>query len=343
MAQLIVAGGAGYIGSHTLRALRRAGHRVVVVDDLRSGRAEFVRGVPLWRHDLRDRDALQRLFARYGPFDGVVHLAASISVADSMRSPLAYWRNNAEASLELIEAALEHGVRAFVYSSTAAVYGHPEFQPIAESSPLAPINPYGASKAAVEQILADVERAHGMRWAALRYFNASGADAAGDLGECHEPETHLIPVALEAAVGLRPELVVYGTDYPTRDGTCIRDYVHVCDLADAHVRALETLLEGGPGGAYNLGSGRGHSNLEVLRAVSEVLERPVPWRAGARREGDPPELIADITRFRRDFGWEPVRSDLDTIVRTAWGWLRSWKGAERAPGAREREASAADA
>ena len=164
-----------------------------------------------------------------------------------------------------------------------------------------------------------------MRWSALRYFNASGADAAGDLGECHDPETHLIPVALEAAAGLRPELVLYGTDYPTRDGTCIRDYVHVGDLADAHVRALEALLEDGPGGAYNLGSGRGHSNREVLEAVGAVVGRPVPWRAGARRDGDPAELVADASRFRRDFGWEPVRSDLDTIVRTAWGWLRSWK------------------
>lgn len=343
MSQLIVSGGAGYIGSHTLRALRRAGHRVVVVDDLRAGRAEFVRGVPLWRHDLRDRDALRALFERYGPFDGVVHLAASTSVAESVRSPLRYWRNNAEGSLELIEAALDHGVRAFVFSSTAAVYGHPEFQPIAESSPVAPINPYGASKAAVEQILADVERAHGMRWSALRYFNASGADAAGDLGECHEPETHLIPLALEAAAGLRPELVVYGTDYPTRDGTCIRDYVHVSDLADAHVRSLEALLEGGRGGAYNLGSGRGHSILEVLRVVSEVVERPVPWRAGARREGDPAELVADPSRFQRDFGWSPVRSDLDTIVRSAWGWLRSWKGAEPALSDREPATSAADA
>jgi UDP-glucose-4-epimerase GalE len=327
LAHLIVTGGAGYIGSHTLRALRRAGHRAVVVDDLRSGLAEFVRGVPLWRHDVGDRDALRALFARYGPFDGVVHLAASISVAESVRRPLDYWRNNAEGSLHLVEAALEHGVRGFVFSSTAAVYGHPEFQPIGEASPLAPINPYGASKAAVEQMLADVERAHGMRWSALRYFNASGADAAGDLGECHEPETHLIPVALEAAAGLRPELVLYGTDYPTRDGTCIRDYVHVSDLADAHVRAIEALLEDGPGGAYNLGSGRGQSNLEVLRTVSAVVGSPVPWRAGARREGDPAELVADPSRFRRDFGWEPVRSDLDTIVRSAWSWLRSWKGA----------------
>jgi UDP-glucose-4-epimerase GalE len=326
LAQLLVSGGAGYIGSHTLRALLRAGHRVVVVDDLRAGHERFVQGAPLLRHDLGDAEALRRLFARYGPFDGVLHFGASISVEESMRRPLEYWRNNLEGSLHLVEAALEHGVRGFVLASTAAVYGHPEFQPIGESSPLVPINPYGASKAAVEQILADVERAHGMRWTALRYFNACGADPAGDLGECHEPETHLIPVALEAAAGLRPELVLFGSDYPTRDGTCIRDYIHVCDLADAHVRAIEALLEDGPGGAYNLGSGRGFSIREVLAAVSATVGKPVPHRVGARREGDPAELVADPTRFQRDFGWGPVRSDLATIVGSAWTWLRGWKG-----------------
>ncbi len=326
MAHLLVAGGAGYIGSHTLRALRRAGHRTVVIDDLRAGQARFVAGVPLWRHDVGDRAALAGVFARYGPFDGVLHLAGSISVAESMRRPLAYWHNNVVASLHLVEAALDHGARAFVFSSSAAVYGHPEFQPISEGSPVSPINPYGASKAAVEQLLLDVERAHGMRWTALRYFNASGADPAGDLGECHDPETHLIPVALEAAGGLRPELVLFGDDYPTRDGTCIRDYVHVSDLADAHVKAVEALLDGGPGGAYNLGTGRGRSNREVLEAAGALVGRPVPYRIGARREGDPAELVADPSRFQRDFGWSPVRSDLDTILRTGLEWLRSWKG-----------------
>jgi UDP-glucose 4-epimerase len=325
LAQLLVTGGAGYIGSHTLRALLRAGHRAVVVDDLRAGLEQFVQGAPLCRHDFGDRDAIRRVFERYGPFDAVVHLAASISVAESVARPLAYWRNNVEGSLHLIEAALEHGARGFVLSSTAAVYGHPEFQPISEASPLSPINPYGASKAAVEQILADVERAYGMRWTALRYFNASGADPGGGLGECHEPETHLIPAALEAAAGLRPELVLFGTDYPTRDGTCLRDYVHVSDLADAHVRAVEALLEGGPGGAYNLGSGKGRSNREVLEAVGAVVGRPVPYREGPRRDGDPAELVADSSRFRRDFAWGPVRSDLDTILRTAWAWVQERK------------------
>jgi UDP-glucose-4-epimerase GalE len=326
LAHLLVAGGAGYIGSHTLRALRRAGHVAVVIDDLRTGHERFVDDAPLWRHDIGDREAVWQLFGRYGPFDAVVHFAASTSVPESVRRPIAYWRNNVLGSLNLIEAALEHGVRGFVFSSTAAVYGHPEFQPISESSAVAPINPYGATKVAVEQILADVERAHGMRWTALRYFNACGADPAGDLGECHDPETHLIPLALEATAGLRPELVLYGTDYPTRDGTCIRDYVHVTDLADAHVRAVEALLEGGPGGAYNLGSGRGLTNREVLDAIGGLVGRPVPHRVGPRREGDPAELVADAARFRRDFGWSPVHSDLQTVLATAWAWIQREKG-----------------
>ena len=325
MAHLLVTGGAGYIGSHTLRALRQAGHTAVVFDDLRAGRDRAIGDAPLWRHDLADADALRGAFSRYGPFEGVVHLASSISVAESMRDPLAYYRNNVIAGLQLIGAALENGVRAFVMSSTAAVYGHPEFQPIPESSPVAPINPYGASKAMLEQALADVERAHGLRWIALRYFNASGADPAGDLGECHDPETHLIPVALEAAAGLRAELKLFGTDYPTRDGTCIRDYIHVTDLADAHVRAVEALLGGGSGGAYNLGTGAGRTNREVLEAVGEAVGRPVPYRESARRPGDPAELVADASRFRRDFGWQPHHSDLETIVATAWHWLRTWK------------------
>jgi UDP-glucose-4-epimerase GalE len=326
LAHLLVTGGAGYIGSHALRALRRAGHTAVVFDDLRAGHGRFAAGSPLWRHDVGDTEATRGVFARYGPFDGVLHFASSISVAESMRKPLDYYRNNVVAGIELLGAAALHGVRAFVLSSTAAVYGLPEFQPIPESSPVAPINPYGASKAMLEQALADVERAHGMRWIALRYFNASGADPDGGLGECHDPETHLIPIALEAAAGLRPELRLFGTDYPTRDGTCIRDYIHVTDLADAHVRSVEALLGEGPGGAYNLGTGTGRTIREVLEAVGRTVGRTVPYREGPRREGDPAELVADSSRFRRDFGWEPRHSDLDTIVTTAWEWLKTWKG-----------------
>ena len=325
MARLLVTGGAGYIGSHVLRALLRAGHEAVVVDDLRAGRADFAQGAALVVADIGDREAMARLFREHGPIDGVLHLAASLSVAESVAKPLLYYRNNVVGSANLLGECLAHGVRAFVLSSSAATYGHPEQQPITESTPQQPINPYGASKWMVERMLADVERAHGLRWTALRYFNACGADPDGGIGESHEPEIHLIPVALEAAAGLRPKLALYGTDYPTPDGSCVRDFVHVTDLGDAHVRAIEALLSGGPGGGYNLGTGIGRSNREVIEGVGRAIGRPVPFEEAPRRPGDPPILVADASRFMRDFGWQPRHSDLDTIVRTAWSWLRSWK------------------
>jgi UDP-glucose 4-epimerase len=326
MAHLLVTGGAGYIGSHTLRGLQRAGHTAVVFDDMRSGREQLVQGAKLVRGDVRDRDAVSRVFAEQGPFDGVLHFAALLSVPESVANPLLYYSNNVTGSQVLLEVALAAGTRAFVLSSSAAVYGQPKTQPIPESAPLAPINPYGASKAHVERMLADAETAHGLRWAALRYFNACGADPEGDLGECHDPETHLIPVALEAAAGLRDALPLYGTDYPTRDGTCVRDYVHVTDLATAHVLAVECLMGGRSLGPRNLATGRGVTNREVLAAVERVVGRPVPVKISPRRPGDPPELVADATKFRAEFGWEPRLSDLDTVVRTAWAWLRRWRG-----------------
>lgn len=326
MASFLVTGGAGYIGSHTVRALQRAGHAAVVLDDLRSGQAELVRDAALVRGDVGDRSAVTGVFAEHGPFDGVLHFAALLSVAESMRDPLAYYRNNVGGSAALLECALAAGTRAFVLSSSAAVYGHPERQPIPESTPLAPINPYGASKAMVERLLADLEASHGLRWAALRYFNASGADPGGDLGECHDPETHLIPLALEAAAGVREGFELYGSDYATPDGTCVRDFVHVSDLADAHVLAIEALLAGHRVGACNLGSGRGHSNREVLATVERVVGRPVPVHETTRRPGDPAVLVADATRFRERYGWRPRLSELDTIVESAWAWLRRWRG-----------------
>ena len=326
MAHLLVTGGAGYIGCHALRAVQRAGHTAVVFDDLRAGREALVHGAPLVRGDVRDREALTRVFAERGPFDGVLHFAALLSVPESVANPLLYYSNNVTGSAVLLEVALAAGTRAFVLSSTAAVYGHAKQQPIPETAPLAPINPYGASKLMVERILADAEAAHGLRWAALRYFNASGADPEGDLGECHDPETHLVPVALEAAAGLRDALPLYGTDYPTRDGTCVRDYIHVSDLATGHVLALEALLAGKNVGARNLATGNGVTNRELLAAVERVVGRRVPVTNAPRRPGDPPELIADASRFRRELGWEPRHSDLDTIVSTAWAWLRRWRG-----------------
>lgn len=322
MAHVLVTGGAGYVGSFALRALLKAGHTAVVVDDLSSGRRAFVRDAPLVRADVGDPGALDALFGRHGPFDGVLHFAAQIVVSDSVRRPLDTYARNVGASLRLVEQGLRHGVRAFVLSSTAAVYGAPDEQPIPERAAVAPTHPYGASKAMVERVLADAGQAHGLAWMALRYFNAAGGDASSGLGEAHDPETHLIPSALGAVAALRPPLDLYGTDYPTPDGTCVRDYIHVLDLADAHVRALEALLRGTPGGAYNLGTGHGHSNREVLAAVERATGRPVPVREAPRRPGDPPVLVADASRFRRDFGWEPRHSELDEIVTSAWEWLR---------------------
>ncbi len=325
MAHLLVTGGAGYIGCHTLRALTRAGHSAVVLDDLRAGNPSFVADAPLVRADVSDRTAVDRAFSECGPFDGVLHCASLISANESTARPLAYYLNNAAGSAALIDVCLAHDVRVFVLSSTAAVYGEPEHQPIAESTPLEPINPYGAAKAMVERMLADAQTAHGLRWAALRYFNAAGADLEGDLGECHDPETHLIPVALEAASGLRDRFELFGSDYATPDGTCIRDYIHVTDLASAHVLATEALLEGRTLGPHNLGTGRGRSNREVLAAVERAVGKPVPVREAPRRPGDPPQLVADPRRFREEFAWRPRHSDLDTIVESAWAWLQRWK------------------
>ena len=322
MAQLLLTGGAGYVGAHALRALLRAGHSAVVIDDLRAGRADFVQGAALVRADVGDAAALAELFRRHGPFDGVLHFAASIEVAESQARPLAFYRNNVAASLALLEACLAGGVRAFVFSSSAAVYGNAEQSPLTEDAPLAPVSPYGASKQMVERMLADAATAQGLRYAALRYFNASGADPAGGLGECHTPETHLIPLALRAAAGTGPALRLFGEDWPTRDGSCERDFVHVSDLAEAHVGALEGLLADAPGGAFNLGTGRGHTVREVLAAVERCVGRPVPVEPAGRRPGDPARLVADPSRFERVYGLAPRLSDLPTIVATAWEFER---------------------
>jgi len=326
VARLLVTGGAGYVGSHALRALARAGHEAVVIDDLRAGRAAFVGEAELIRADAGDPAAVADVLGRRGPFDGVLHFAASIEVAASLADPLAFYRNNVSASATLLAASLAAGVRAFVFSSSAAVYGSPARTPIAEDAPLAPLSPYGASKGMVERMLADAAAAHGLRVAALRYFNAAGADPDGGLGECHEPETHLIPLALRAASGGGPALRLFGSDWPTRDGSCERDFVHVSDLADAHVLALEGLLAGRPGGAFNLGTGAGHTVREVIAAVERAVGRPVPVEPAPRRPGDPAVLVADASRFRRAYGFAPRRSDLATIVATAWEWERSGAG-----------------
>ena len=325
MSHVLVTGGAGYIGSHTLRGLQRAGHSAVVIDDLRAGNAMLVHDATLIRCDIADRSAVARVFEEHGPFDGVLHFAAYLDVGESVSKPLDYYANNVGGSVALIDAAVANDTPAFVFSSSCATYGIPNEVPISESAPLAPINPYGASKLMVERILADAEAAHGLRWAALRYFNACGADPDGDIGECHDPEIHLIPSCLEAVGGLRERLQLYGTDYPTPDGSCIRDYIHVTDLANAHIRALEALIAGRSIGVRNLGVGRGYSNREVIAAVERVVGRTVPMEEAPRRPGDPPELVADASAFRSEFDWDPRHSDLDTIVAGAWAWLQRWK------------------
>lgn len=320
MSKVLVTGGAGYIGSHACKALAASGFTPVTFDSLSGGHREAVKWGPLEEGDLLDRDRVARLFKDH-EFAGVMHFAAYIAVGESVADPGKYYRNNVGGTITLLDAMVEHGVKPLVFSSTAAVYGTPEVVPIPESAPLMPINPYGRSKLTSERMIDDFAAAHGIRYAVLRYFNACGADADGETGECHEPETHLIPLALDAASG-KGELTVFGEDYPTRDGTCVRDYINVTDLAEAHVAALQSLLDGGNSMALNLGTGHGISNREVLDAIARVTGNPVPHTVGERRPGDPAELVADPSLAEKTLGWKARNSDIDTIVETAWRWHR---------------------
>ncbi|WP_149535454.1 UDP-glucose 4-epimerase GalE [Siccirubricoccus phaeus] len=318
MGNFLVTGGAGYVGSHLVRALADRGDTVVVVDDLRQGhRAAVPAGVELIQLDLADRRSLAEIFAGW-KFEAVFHFAALSLVGESMRDPLRYCIENLSNSLGLADAAVKAGVMRFVLSSTAALFGDPEAVPIPEEAKLAPTNAYGESKLMVEKGLAWADRVHGLRFACLRYFNAAGADPQGRIGEDHEPETHLVPLAIGAALGTRQPLTVFGTDYPTPDGTCIRDYVHVTDLADAHLRVLERLEQGSV--RYNVGSGTGYSVKQVIEAVERIGGRPVPHSLGPRRAGDPAVLVASSERLKAETGWAPRFGALDDIVRTAWAW-----------------------
>ena len=318
---ILVAGGAGYIGAQTCKALQRAGYLPVTFDNLSTGHAEAVKWGPMVKGDLRDKDLVRGVLRRYG-VQGVLHFAAYSLVAESVRDPAKYYDNNVGAATAFASACVEAGVRAFVFSSTAATYGVPSLSPIPEDHPTGPINPYGASKLAFEGALRWLGEAHGLRWNALRYFNAAGADPDGEVGESHEPETHLIPLLCQAAEGKGAPLTVFGTDYDTADGTCVRDYIHVVDLADVHVLALRRLLEGGPSGVYNVGTGEGATVKQIIDAARAALGVEVPHSFGPRRAGDPPSLVADSSRLRRDFDWRPAHSDLDTIIRTAARWQR---------------------
>ena len=316
---ILVTGGAGYIGSHTAKRLAQAGHAPVVLDNLTHGHEWAVKWGPFERGDLADRAAVETVLRRHR-VAAVVHFAASTYVGESMGDPGKYFRNNVVNSLNLLEAMQAAGVAAIVFSSSCATYGVPRALPIDETHPQVPVSPYGESKLIVERMLHWFGEAHGLRHAALRYFNAAGADPDGELGEVHDPETHLLPLVIEAALGRRPPVGVFGRDYPTPDGTAIRDYVHVTDLADAHLAAVEYLEGGGASTAVNLGTGRGHSVREVIETIERVSGRPVPSHDAPRRPGDPPSLVADPRRAAGVLRWTPRFPDLQTIAEDAWRW-----------------------
>jgi UDP-glucose 4-epimerase len=316
---VLVVGGAGYIGSHMVQILRADGHQVLVFDNLAGGYRDALLGAGLAHADLADRAALDDVFAGRR-FDAVMHFASFIEVGESVRLPDKYYRNNLSNTLNLLDAMVAHGVKRFIFSSTAAIFGEPDYLPIDEHHPSRPLNPYGRSKAMVEQILADYERAFGLRSVCLRYFNAAGADPGGLLGERHEPETHLIPLVLQVAAGRRERIAVYGTDYPTPDGTCIRDYIHVVDLCSAHLLALHRLQDGCASDSFNLGNGAGFSVQEVIDAARRISARPIAVLEAPRRAGDPARLVADSAKARALLGWVPRHADLDTIIGTAWRW-----------------------
>lgn len=319
---ILVVGGAGYIGSHTVRQLVAAGRPVVVLDNLVYGHADalvddevvFIEG------DLGDRKVLDRIF---GEFDvlAVMHFAAYAYVGESVTDPGKYYQNNLAAPLVLLDAMRDHGVEIFIFSSTCATYGNPQYVPIDEQHPQNPINPYGASKLMLERVLADYSHAYGLKYAALRYFNAAGCSEDGKIGEDHNPETHLIPLVLEAAAGTRPEITIFGVDYDTPDGSCIRDYIHVNDLARAHILAISKLEAGAESFQCNLGTGIGHSVKSLIAAAEKVTGRSIPVKIGERRAGDPAELVAAPGRAKTLLGWEAEIKDLETILQTAWAWI----------------------
>ena len=322
---VLVVGGAGYIGSHACRALKRAGHQVIVFDNLSTGYQFLAAGFEFIKGDMLDAAALGRVLPRV---DAIMHFAAYAYVGESGTNPRKYFRNNVEGGLSLLNAALDAGVKKIIYSSSCAVYGVPVKVPIVEENPRQPVNPYGVTKLIFEEALEAYDPAYGIRYASLRYFNASGADESGEIGESHDPETHLIPLALRAAAGTGPELQVFGTDYPTPDGTCIRDYIHVNDLATAHVKALERLAGGSESFAVNLGTGTGCSVQQVISAIEQATGKKVQRKMAPRRAGDPPELVADPRKAEKLLQWKAERG-LREVVQTAWNWMQRQSAVER--------------
>lgn len=328
--KLLVVGGAGYIGSHMVKQLAASGHSVTVLDNLTTGFRELAKFGELVVGDIQDVNFLENLF-KTNSFDGVLHFAANSQVGESVVNPSKYYQNNVSGTLNLLDVMVRHGVKNFIFSSTAATFGNPEYVPIDESHPQAPINPYGASKLMVERILQDYAAAYGLNSVCLRYFNACGADPEGHLGECHDPETHLIPIILQAASGRRKSISVYGRDYDTPDGTCIRDYIHIEDLCSAHALALTSLVEERLSGAqaFNLGNGTGFSVQQVIDVVSDIVAEDgcsLVVEEGPRRAGDPAVLVADAKQAREVLGWQPVYPDLNLIVRHAWAWEKKLAG-----------------
>ena len=320
---ILVLGGAGYIGSHTVYELIDAGREVVVADNLQTGfRAAVHPKAKFYQLDIRDKGALDTLF-QAEQIEGVIHFAASSQVGESMSDPLKYYDNNLHGTMVLLSAMVAHGVDKIVFSSTAATYGEPEQVPILETDRTVPTNCYGETKLSMERMMAWVSQAHGLRYVALRYFNAAGAHPSGSIGEAHTPETHLIPIILQVPNGQREKVSIFGGDYPTRDGTCVRDYIHVTDLAQAHILALDYLLAGGENNVFNLGNGVGFTNKEVVEVARSVTGHPIPAEIAPRRAGDPAQLVASSQKAKAVLGWKPKYDDLNTIVATAWKWHQS--------------------
>lgn len=318
---ILIIGGAGYIGSHMVKDMLQAGYDAIVLDNLSKGHRDAVPNGIFYEGDLGNASLLDKIFSSY-KISAVMHFAAYSLVGESVQRPLVYYRNNISQTIELLDAMFRHDVQHFIFSSTAAVYGEPIKLPIREDHPCQPSNAYGATKLAVERMLADCSRAYGLKYVSLRYFNAAGADISGTLGERHDPETHLIPLILQVAGGQRENIQIFGTDYPTPDGTCLRDYVHVSDLTQAHLLALESLLNGGDSAIYNLGNSKGLSVQDVIKTAREVTGHSIPVITSNRRAGDPAVLVADSEKIRRDLGWQPRFENLKTIIETAWAWHR---------------------
>jgi len=324
---VLVTGGAGYIGSHACKALAQSGYQPVVYDNLVYGHVSAVKWGAFEKGDINDRQQLDRVIKKYKTA-AIMHFAAYAYVGESMTNPAKYYQNNVAGTLTLLESARDAGIDKFIFSSTCATYGVPKEVPISEDHAQLPINPYGRSKLMIEQILQDFDVAHGLGSVSLRYFNAAGADPEGEVGEDHDPETHLIPLVLDAALGRRPNITIFGDDYETPDGTCIRDYIHVTDLVNAHVKALHYLEQGGSTTAYNLGNGEGFSVREVIDSACQVTGQDIQVIMGARRAGDPPQLVGDAQRIQEELGWKPEYTNLEDIVGTAWGWHKILNAAD---------------